>query len=330
MPDHVAPKIPIPLTGAVEAGGTKFVCALGTGPGDVRVVERIPTTTPDETLDRCVEFFRQAEAAHGGGSAISAWGVATFGPAEVRRGASGFGRLTTTPKAGWGGADVLGPLRAFRDVPSGFDTDVNGAALAEARWGAGVGKSSVLYLTIGTGIGGGLCWHGRPLQGLSHTEMGHVWVPRDRSAEFAGTCPYHGACLEGLASGPAIAARWGQSAESLPENHPAWTEHVDHLARALCTLIYTLSPEIILIGGGVGGREHLFPPLRQRVATLVNGYAPLPEIRPPGLGDRSGVLGALALGLDAARENAETALSPGDGPGPDVPGAAISSDLTTH
>lgn len=289
-----------PLVGALEAGGTKCVCAVGTGPDDVRVVERIPTTTPAETMRRCVEFFRAAEAAQGGGQTIGAWGVATFGPAQVRRGAVDFGCLTTTPKAGWGGADVLGPLRGFRDVPTGFDTDVNGAALAEARWGAGVGKSSVLYLTIGTGIGGGLCLHGRPLQGLSHTEMGHVWIPRDAAATFAGTCPYHGACLEGLASGPAIAARWGQPAESLPDDHPAWAEQIEHLAHALSTFVYTLSPEIILIGGGVGGRDHLFPPLRQRVDALVNGYAPLPEIRPPGLGDRAGVLGALALGLEAA------------------------------
>lgn len=292
-------EISFPLIGAVEAGGTKFVCAVGTGPDDVRAVGRIPTTTPAETLGRCVAFFREAEAVHGGGRRVEAWGVATFGPAQVRRDAGNFGCLTTTPKAGWGGADVLGPLRAFRDVPCGFDTDVNGAALAEARWGAGRGLASVLYLTIGTGIGGGLCLHGRPLQGLSHTEMGHVWVPR-ADPSFAGTCPYHGACLEGLASGPALAARWGQPAESLPEEHPAWTDHVGHLAHALCGFIYTLSPEIILIGGGVGGRGHLFAPLRRRVAELVNGYAPLPEIRPPGLGDRAGVLGALALGLDAA------------------------------
>ncbi len=284
------------LIGAMEAGGTKFVCAVGAGPEDLRAVVRIPTTTPAETLTRCVEFFREAEAAHGGGRKIESWGVATFGPAEVRRGAEGFGRLTTTPKAGWEGADMLGPLRAFRDVPCAFDTDVNGAALAEARWGGGQGKSSVLYLTVGTGIGGGLCWNGRPLQGLSHTEMGHVWIPRDTPDGFAGVCPYHGACLEGVASGPAIAARWGRPAESLAEDHPAWTEHVGHLARALCVFIYTLSPEIILIGGGVGGRAHLFPPLRERVAGLVNRYAPLPEIQPPGLGERAGVLGALALG----------------------------------
>lgn len=300
---------PPPLIGALEAGGTKFVCAVGTGPDDVRAIERIPTTTPAETLGRCVDFFRVAETALGAGQTIGAWGVATFGPAQVRRGASDFGCLTTTPKAGWGGADVLGPLRAFRDVPAGFDTDVNGAALAEARWGAGVGKSSVLYLTIGTGIGGGLCLRGQPLRGLSHTEMGHIWVPREREAgpgtgsapPFAGTCPYHGACLEGLASGPAISARWGQPAETLPEDHPAWIEHLGYVAHALCTFMYSLSPEVILIGGGVGGRTHLFPPLRERVADLVNGYAPLPDIRPPGLGDRAGVLGALALGLEAGR-----------------------------
>ena len=294
-----------PFIAAIEAGGTKFVCAVGTGPDDLRAVVRIPTTTPMETMNRCLEFFREAEVVHGHGRTIEAWGVATFGPAEVRPGAPAFGRITNTPKAGWRDADVLGPLQQFRRVPGGFDTDVNGAALAEARWGAGVNHSSVLYLTIGTGIGGGLCLHGQPLHGLSHPEMGHIWIPQDQvltadgltTPAFAGTCPYHGHCLEGLASGPAIARRWGQPAETLPEDHPAWTAHVNHLAHALCSLIYTLSPEIILIGGGVGSRAHLFPPLRERVAAMINGYAPVPEIRPPGLGDRAGVLGALALGM---------------------------------
>ncbi len=290
-----------PLIAAVEAGGTKIVCALASGPDDVRAVERIPTTQPEETLARVVEFFRQAESGHGGGEKIAAWGVATFGPAEVRVGAEKHGWITTTPKPGWHMTDVLGPLRAAFGVPAGFDTDVNGAALAETRWGAGAGKSSVLYLTVGTGIGGGLCVNGRPLGGLSHPEMGHVAVPRpaEERAVFAGVCPYHGDCLEGLAAGPALKARWGVPAEELPEDHPAWTLEVEYLARALTQFVYTVSPEVILIGGGVGGRAHLFPPLRARVAELVNGYAPLPRIDPPGLGDRAGVLGAVALGQAA-------------------------------
>jgi fructokinase len=295
---------PLPLVAAVEAGGTKCVCALGTGPDDLRATARIATTSPHDTLREVIAFFRESERAHGGGRKIAAWGVATFGPAEVRPSAPRFGWITTTPKPGWSDTDVLGALRAAIPVPAGFDTDVNGAALAEWRWGAGRGRRSVLYLTIGTGIGGGLCLEGNPLTGLSHPEMGHVWIPRraEDVARFAGTCPFHGDCLEGLASGPALAARWGQPAETLAEDHPAWTMHVDHLARALCTFTYCFSPETILIGGGVGSRAHLFPPLRQRVAELINGYSPLSEIGPPELGPRAGVLGALALGSAAISE----------------------------
>lgn len=290
-----------PLIAAIEAGGTKFVCAVASGPEDIRLSERIPTTTPEETLAHVTAFFARAEQELAQGEKVAAWGVATFGPAGVQPGARDYGFITTTPKPGWAHTDVLGALRQAAARPAGFDTDVNGAALAEWKWGAGRGKRSVLYLTIGTGIGGGLCLNGQTLGGLSHPEMGHVWVPRPEAEQraFAGICPYHGACLEGLASGPALAARWGAPAETLPEDHPAWALQVEYLAHALCGFIYTLSPEVIVIGGGVGGRAALLPPLRERVAALVNGYASLPDIVPPGLGDRSGVLGAVALGQAA-------------------------------
>ena len=284
------------LIGAIEAGGTKFVCAVGSGPKDLPLVERFPTTTPAETLARCAAFFREAEAELG--QKIDALGVATFGPADVDPGSARFGTITTTPKAGWAQADVLGPLRTAFSVPMAFDTDVNGAAVGEWLWGAGQGKRSVLYLTVGTGIGGGLCLDGRTLRGLSHPEMGHVRVARspEEKVLFPGSCPYHGDCLEGLASGPAIAARWGQPAETLPEGHPAWALEAECLAQGLVQFVVTLSPEIVIVGGGVGSRPELFAPVREAVAALNNGYVPLPEIVPPGLGDRAGVLGALALG----------------------------------
>ncbi len=298
------PPASAPLIAAIEAGGTKFLCALASGPDDVRACERIPTTTPEETLGRVVAFFQREATALPVGETIAAWGVATFGPAGVQPGAADYGFITTTPKPGWRHTDVLGALRAAFDVPAGFDTDVNGAAVAEWKWGAGQGRRAVLYLTVGTGIGGGLCLDGRPLGGLSHPEMGHVWVPRSpvEKEAFAGACPFHGDCLEGLASGPALAARWGVPAETLPEDHPAWALQTEYLARALCGFIYTLSPEVIVLGGGVGARATLLPSLRQRVAALVNGYTPLPAIVPPGLGDRAGVLGATALGLAAWQE----------------------------
>lgn len=290
-----------PLIAAIEAGGTKFICAVASGPDDIRVSERIPTTTPEETLGQVTAFFERAGQELAPEESIAAWGVATFGPAGVRLDAKDYGFITTTPKPGWAHTNVLGALQQAAARPAGFDTDVNGAALAEWKWGAGQGKRSVLYLTIGTGIGGGLCVNGQPLGGLSHPEMGHVWVPRTEEEQqaFTGHCPYHGACLEGLASGPALAARWGAPAETLPEDHPAWALQIEYLAQALCGFIYTLSPEIIVLGGGVGVRESLLPPLRERVAALVNGYTPLPSIVPPGLGDRSGVMGAVALGQAA-------------------------------
>lgn len=290
------PEPEAPLTAAVEAGGTKFLCAVGTSPDDLRAECRIPTTTPQETLHRVAEFFEGWK-----GEPIRALGIATFGPAGVRAGRADHGFITQTPKAGWASTDLLGSLASVLPVPAGFDTDVNGAALGEWLWGAGRGSDSVLYVTVGTGIGGGLCRQGEPLHGLSHPEMGHVQVcrPEGERREFAGICPYHGDCLEGIASGPALAARWQCPAEELPDDHPAWDLWARDMGRGLCQMICTLSPEVIILGGGVASRQALLPRVEAAVRAQINGYVPLPKIVPPGLGGRSGLMGALALGRRA-------------------------------
>jgi fructokinase len=297
------------LFGAVEAGGTKFVCMVGAGPGDVREQVRLPTTTPDATLQQARDFFRAAVDRHG---PIAAVGIASFGPVDLRPGSPSYGFITSTPKPGWANVDIAGAFQAALNVPVGFDTDVNAAALAEWRWGAAQGLDTFVYLTIGTGIGGGGMVNGRLMHGLVHPEMGHMRLPHDLSADpFAGTCPFHGDCLEGLASGPAMNARWLQPAEQLPDDHPGWALEMRYLALALVNIICTLSPERIILGGGVMSKEQLFPLLRQEVRELLNNYVRAQRldaiddyIVPPWLGERAGVLGGLALAEQAVDESA--------------------------
>ncbi len=237
------------LYGGVEAGGTKFICAVGTGPGDVRESTRIDTTTPEMTLREMLAFFRAASARAG---TLDAVGIGSFGPVDLHAGSPTFGYITSTPKAGWANVDLRGAVREAFGVPVAFDTDVNAAALAEWRWGAAQHLDTFIYLTIGTGIGGGGLVNGRLMHGLVHPEMGHVRLPHDLTVDpFAGVCPFHGDCLEGLASGPAMNARWLQPAESLPNDHPAWALEARYLAFALVNFICTLSPQRIVIGGGV-------------------------------------------------------------------------------
>jgi fructokinase len=290
-----------PLYGAVEAGGTKFVCMVGTGPADMREHIEFPTTTPQATLQEALTFFRAAQDRLG---RLSAVGIASFGPVDLDTGSPTFGFITSTPKPGWANVDIVGIVRNALNVPVGFDTDVNAAALSEWRWGAAQGLDTFIYLTIGTGIGGGGLVNGRLMHGLVHPEMGHVRIPHDVLADpFAGVCPFHGDCLEGLASGPALRARWLQSAEQLPDDHAAWALEARYLAFALVNFICTLSPERIVLGGGVMSREHLFPLLRRQVLALLNNYVRAPRILqamddylvPPWLGRQAGVLGALAL-----------------------------------
>jgi fructokinase len=276
------------LLGAIEAGGTKFVCGIGTGPHDLETIH-IPTTTPVETTEAAMAFLRERAA--------GAVGIASFGPVDLA-----LGRITSTPKTGWRNFDLAGVVRRGLGVPVAFDTDVNGAALGEARWGAATGVSDFLYLTVGTGIGGGAMVNGRLLHGLAHPEMGHIRIPHDRARDpFVGICPFHGDCLEGLASGPAIEARWGRTARELAADDEAWVLEAHYLAVGLANWICTLSPKLILIGGGVAEQAHLFPMLRAELAAILNGYLEAPRIEPPGLGARAGVLGALAMAETVAR-----------------------------
>ena len=294
------------IFGGIEAGGTKFVCAVGTGPGDLRDEIRFPTTSPAETIDRTIEFFRQASET----ADLSAIGIASFGPIDPDPSSPTFGYLTSTPKPGWTDIDLVAPVAKALGVPIGFDTDVNGAAMAEGRWGIARGLDTFVYLTVGTGIGGGAMVGGRPVHGLLHPEMGHMLVARRDDDDFAGTCPYHDACLEGLAAGPAIERRWGVKAEDLSEDHPAWELEAHYLGLGLANLVCALSPQRIILGGGVMSQGHLFPLIRRQVRDLLNGYVQAPEVTgdsdsyivPPGLGNRSGVLGAIALAERAAAE----------------------------
>ena len=281
----------------IEAGGTKFVCVVGGGPEDISDRARIETTDPDTTLAACLEFFDD----HPGFASL---GIASFGPLELRRDQPGYGRIATTPKPGWSGVDLVGPLRARYGVPVSIDTDVNGAALAESRWGAGVGLSNIVYLTVGTGIGGGAVVAGRPMHGLVHPEMGHVSVERIKGDTFAGRCPFHGDCLEGLASGPSISDRWGRSAEELGD---LLDQAVDIEARTLASgirqIVYTLAPELVIVGGGVSKLPNLHEAIQQALIAEMAGYGVLADQRngfvvPPGLGDDAGVAGALALAMD--------------------------------
>ncbi len=288
------------MLGGIEAGGTKFVCAVGSGPGDLRAEVRFETTGPQETINRAIEFFKEQAR----GTTLDAVGIAAFGPLDPDPRSETFGFITSTPKQGWQNTDFAGVVQNALRVPVGFDTDVNGAALGEWRWGAAQGLENFIYLTIGTGIGGGGLINGELMHGLVHPEMGHIRIPHDREADpYAGLCPYHGDCLEGMASGPAIAGRWQEAAENLEPDHPAWQLQAHYLALALMNMTLTLSPQRIVLGGGVMRQRQLFPLIRKRMLELLNGYVQAPAlldnvdrfIVPPALGDQAGVLGALAL-----------------------------------
>jgi fructokinase len=291
----------------IEAGGTKFVCAAGTDPDDLTDIVTFPTTRPDETLERACAYV----ADHADG--LRGIGVASFGPVDLRPSSDTYGFITSTPKPGWRDTDVLGPLRDAADATIGFDTDVNSAALGEARWGAASDVASCVYVTVGTGIGGGALVGGQLVHGLLHPEMGLLHVARHVDDQFAGGCPFHGDCLEGMAAGPAIAQRWGQPAEELDGERlrRAVVLEADYLAQLAAATSYILSPERIIFGGGVLHLDGLLDALRARLVVRLNGYLAVPEITdhieryivPPALGDRAGVLGAIAL-ADRAVHNA--------------------------
>ena len=300
------------LYGGIEGGGTKFVCAVGTGPEDIRAEIRYPTADPQETLGRAIDFFLD----HTRKEPLAGIGVACFGPIDPDPHSARFGYVTTTPKPGWAQTDVVGILRDALSLPVGFDTDVNVAALGEGRWGAAQGLDSYLYLTIGTGIGGGGMINGKLIHGLMHPEMGHMRVPHDWQADpYPGWCSYHGDCWEGLACGPAIEGRWGQRGETLPADHPAWDLEAQYLAYGLVNLILVAAPQRIIMGGGVMTQTGLFARIHTKVQELLNGYVQVPAVLeeidryivPPALGNRAGVLGAIAL----AQDTVAAAPSPG-------------------
>jgi fructokinase len=257
--------------GAIEAGGTKFFCAIGKGPADIEAEVRFPTTTPTETLGRAVDFFRQymIKTRH----RLEGIGIGSFGPLDLNPGSPNYGKITTTPKSGWEFTDICRIIEQGTAAPVILDPDVNAAALGEGTWGAARDLRDYLYLTIGTGIGGGLVIHGKPHHGLIHPEIGHMRLPHDPSDDpFVGVCPFHRDCFEGLACGPAIESRTHQLPEKLPEYHPVWTLEAHYISLALANLIYTVSPQRIILGGGVMQQKQLFPLVRLEVIHILNGY----------------------------------------------------------
>ena len=297
--------------GGIEAGGTKFVCAVGSTPDDLHK-DTFDTTDPEQTLTRAVDFFKGQNSK----APISAIGIGSFGPIDLHKNSPSYGFITSTPKPGWANTDFASRIHASLDLPVGFDTDVNAASLGEHRWGAAKGLTSFIYLTIGTGIGGGGLINGHLLHGLVHPEMGHICLPRHIDDTYPGNCPFHNtessySCFEGLASGPAMAERWGQSPQALDDGHRAWDLEAYYIAMAIVSYVCTLSPQRIIIGGGVMKREPLIGSIRKKVKEMLNGYvrsaAILERIEDyivlPKLGHDAGVIGAIELAKLAAGDS---------------------------
>jgi len=296
------------LFGGIEAGGTKFICAVGTASGKLEQRTIIPTTTPDETMSQVIEYFKNIHLK----TPISAMGIASFGPVDPDPASPNFGYITSTPKLPWTNYNMLGTVKDAFEVPTGFDTDVNGAALGEYRWGEAQGLNTFIYMTVGTGIGAGGMVSGKMIHGLMHPEMGHLRIPHDKKRDpFAGSCPFHGDCLEGLASGVALMQRWQvKSALDLPPDHEAWELEADYLAAGLVNCILVLSPQKVIVGGGVT-HEELLARVRPKVVALLNDYIKQPAILEhiekyivlPGLGRDAGISGAIALAEKAFKNS---------------------------
>lgn len=279
------------MLGAIEAGGTKFVCSVGTEAGEM--IERIQILTefPEKTIPQVIDFFRKYQ--------IDALGIGSFGPLDLNDQSDTYGYITSTPKPGWVNFPFIETMRKAVNVPIAFDTDVNAAVWGEFLFGAGKGLGSCLYMTVGTGIGAGAVVDGKVLHGLSHPEMGHILLRRHPQDEFEGICPYHLDCLEGLAAGPAIAKRWGKEGARLSESHPAWEMEAHYLAQALLQYVFILSPQKMIVGGGVMKQPHILPRIHREMERLSKGFLTLPPLEnyvvPPGLGDDSGIVGAMMM-----------------------------------
>ena len=286
------------LYGGLEAGGTKMICVIGNENGEILERATFPTKTPEETIPLMIDFFK--------GKEIKALGIACFGPIDLDKNSKTYGYITSTPKLAWKNYNIVGAFKDALGVPVGFDTDVNGSLLGEITWGCAKGLSDAIYLTIGTGIGGGVMTNGQLLHGMLHPELGHMRLAKAENDPFEGVCPYHGTCFEGLAAGPAIEKRWGKKAVELADNDEVWELESFYIAQALATYILTLSPKIIILGGGVMRQMQLFPLIRKKVVEQLNGYINTKEIDnideyivPASLNDDQGIMGAVKLAIDA-------------------------------
>lgn len=288
--------------GVIEAGGTKFVCGIGNEQGHMEEWCSFPTEHPEITLAKVRDYFRD--------KGVVAIGIGSFGPIDLKPDSPTYGYITTTPKSEWENCNVVGILKREFPVPFGWDTDVNAAALGEVTWGAAQGLDNCVYYTIGTGVGVGLIAGGKRIHGLLHPEGGHIRTRRHPQDHFAGLCKYHGDCLEGLAAGPAIEARWQTPGSELPTDHLAWEIESFYIAESITTSILLHSPQKIILGGGVMQQMHLFPMIREQVIHNLHGYVNVPElvqhieqyVVPPGLGQHAGLYGALALGIEALNQ----------------------------
>jgi len=291
------------LYGAIEAGGTKFVCAVVDEAMTILETVTIPTDDPSLTMSETIKFFKKHD--------LKSIGIGTFGPVEINPDSPDYGKILNTPKLKWRNFNIFESLKHEFDVPIKIDTDVNAAALGEYMEGYGADKRSVLYLTVGTGVGGGFAIEGQTLYGLTHPEMGHLLVRPVEGDDFAGHCPTHGNCLEGMVAGPAIEARYGIKGHELGEDHVVWDYVADYLGQALMAYNLILSPEIILIGGGVSQQAHLFPKIRQAFKKHMNGYMDHPILKGqlddyimyPKNGQKAGLIGAMYLAKQAAGES---------------------------
>ncbi len=286
------------IYGALEAGGTKMVCALGDENGNIKEQVSIPTTVPGETLPKIADYFRDKD--------IRALGIACFGPIDLNKNSPTYGYITSTPKTAWINCDILGYLKGELNVPTGFDTDVNGSLLGEVTFGDSKGLSDVVYYTIGTGIGAGVMSNGKLLHGMLHPEAGHMIMERVKDDTYKGRCPFHHTCFEGMASGPAIEERWGKKAVELSDRDEVWEIEADYIAQALVNTVCILSPKRIILGGGVMHQMQLFELVRKKLKEKLNDYIKAPELKdmdnyvvPASLHDDQGIMGCIKLAMDA-------------------------------
>ncbi|MDJ0625531.1 MAG: ROK family protein [Candidatus Caenarcaniphilales bacterium] len=283
----------------IEAGGTKFVCAVGTNPEDLQEKISIPTTDPQTTLKEVIQYLKQQEKKY----KIQAIGIGSFGPIDLHKSSQLYGHITSTPKPGWANTNIVGAIKSELNLPINFDTDVNAAAFGEFKWGASKDLSNSVYITVGTGIGGGAIINKEILHGVLHPEMGHILIPKHPDDDFQGSCPFHNNCLEGLASGKAVEERWKLKAKEIDPEHKAWDLEAYYLANGIMSVICILSPQKIIIGGGISQVPGLLKKVGKQTKNLLNNYIQIPEISddiseyivPPKLESEAGVLGCIAL-----------------------------------